>query len=207
MQKDNKEKRSVTQLGDKLAMKAATSCVKAWNFTTGKTKVELANTLLTSALAVQTLGVGLFFSENPATFIRKTAATAGFLGGLYYYIQKKNKKMVMQEQKALEISAQDISVEMTKASYKIAGPIHLFTGVFFGVRTFNENNTGLGLVFLSQILLTGPSFYIMRTDSPPPQKDILSRGLEKAKELLRTANLNPFPTTSTCLGTRNVNRT
>ena len=84
--------------------------VKAWNWTTGQTKADLANQLLTIAPVAESFGH--FGTINPGI--------AAFLtcGWLFYSHndQKKNREMESLEQEAIESSCMNYQVEKFKSN-------------------------------------------------------------------------------------------
>lgn len=161
---------------DNSIMKGVNKAVRAWNWTTGRTKADLANTIVVAGMA----------STLTAAFLDKSYLTAsavdiGF-GTLLVMINKHIEKL---EKEAVERNALDINAEKYKSFYKVFGPFN----VGITIPSLISQNPHIG--FTRKLSYLGGTFfgiqaYIMRADYLPPRKSAFAIGWEKAKEWLRT---------------------
>lgn len=164
-------------LDDKL-MQGANAALRAWNWTTGETKADLANKLL----ALGTISTTAGFLLHKYSFFQ----AASFLFPGYWYLQRRqNSRMEKLEESARENSYQNLEVEIFKKQVESLCPVSLVAPIT-GVSAFpyieNEDRLSSALRTVGLSLLSS-SFYIMRSDVLPPRKNCFSRGVDKLKEL------------------------
>jgi len=172
----NGNQRSLYQRIDDSLMRGANKAVKMWNWTTGGTKASLANTVLAAGEAICVINCFAGSSD----FNRSSTLPYIFIIPLLMMGNKNQEKI---ESKAKESNALDANAEICKIAYKKAGPTFIVLG---SIPIHNGP-------FSSTITLAGLSAYIMRADNLPKQKNAFARGWEKARELLRTPELQPAP--------------
>jgi len=169
---------SIQKLDDAL-LYGAQKAVNTWNWTTGGTKVGLANKLLSVAPIVETAGQ-FAFDE-----------ILGILTGSVYiivshYCQKFNQRQQQYEELAEKSDALDIAVETVyKPSQKrIGGHSLALAGVLTSCYALTDN---IGSVFVGGgNAIRSSSHFIMRTDSPKPRKNCVSRGVDKLSEMIES---------------------
>jgi hypothetical protein len=183
MQKNSdKNKTSLYQRIDDSLMRGANSAVKVWNWTTGCTKAEFANSVLGAGLALH-ITYGLLDHSKLPWSVFQTGLTSGLMFT--------NKMIEKDEKKAHESKALNERVEHAKDTlFKTGGQIFsLGSAITMATKPHDTSNELLGLGEVSW----GVQFYIMRADYVPPQKSALSRGFDKLREQLRTSQLVPAP--------------
>lgn len=158
--------------------------VWAWNRTTGGTKAELANTLLITSGFCQAAGIGINEGDPVGSSITMLMA-GGILTVLYRGFYSQNKTVEMLEERALRRGAMDPKAEEVKRKYGFVGLGQVVASLAFGIPQALEGKIGMDIAWGSTVLLTAPSFYVMRADYLPPRKSLMAMGIDKAKELLR----------------------
>jgi len=156
-------------------MYTANKAVHAWNWTTGKTKVELANTMSGMALALE--GVG--FSQHGW-------ATAGFVIPLLalnsFQNFSINKRIGKAEERAKEKEGLDPYAEHMKQFYKkTLGPLWLGASTF---QALPPRTPYASSFIVAGHAMRAGQFYVMRADSLPPRKNCVKRGIEWGKKKL-----------------------
>ena len=175
---------------DNFLVDRANDAVKAWNWTTGRTRADLAN--LMSGLGSSSVSAAPFVSEN-YTFTRTfmpICFSSLFLINYFInnYIDKKESKLDC---------IKDLRVEMHKKNSKKMG---LLFGILGCANTteFMSNAENKEMKFImygiGDLLISG-SHYVMRADYQKPQKDCVRRGLEKLTEIVQDwqATTEPIP--------------
>ncbi len=169
---------------DEAIMKGVNSGVRAYNWTTGRTKADLANKLLTIAPIAESTGfIGMSYN-NPFTL-----GLSIFMSGIYILLshtqQETNKKMEVAEQRALENSCLDFIVENWKNSAAFLGPMWSIVGSFIGYTEMRRSDglSSTNYLIAGGNLVRGASFYVMRADYFPPRKSAVKKGLEKLAEI------------------------
>lgn len=164
-------------------MKGVNASVRAYNWTTGKTKADLANKLLTIAPIAESTGfIGL--SYNNPFFLPISLSISGALMFISHDTQERNKETDMLEQKALENSCLDYRVELRKEADGRIGPAWAIMAGFQGAFATRLNDNFTGYLIAGGNLIRSASFYVMRADYLPPRKSAVKRGLEKLAELI-----------------------
>lgn len=184
-----KEQKNLFKKTDDAIMYAVNRCVKAWNYTTGKTKTDLANRMLCVAPILESVGATMSIS-----YFRLIIAPLVFQDS--YKSIKINKKFERLEEKSINNNCKSILVEGLKEGYKKAGAIGLFlatpTLTGFAVMSSNKRAGGPAL-FCAGCAIRSFSDYVMRAEYLPPRKSVFKRAKEKLAEKLQQTNLNPFP--------------
>ncbi len=178
---------------DDLVMKGVNEGVRTWNWTTGETKTELANKMLTvSSILFPT---GILNNLGPLG--------GGILGSVWilanHVTQKENTELEDLESKAVENNMKNAFVEDLKVHKEINGSIMLaFSPVYllhWKEQGYFMKDTVLSSYFIgSGMVLHGISEYVMRSDYFPPQKNCISRGVDKLKKFYedyKAAPANP----------------
>jgi hypothetical protein len=166
---------------DDAIMYGANKVVRAWNWTTGKTKADLAN--LTIVLA-GTLNVAGTYAVNPSD--TGLAVLICFMAGKG--TPKLHNEIENREERAFYSNCKDIYVEAWKDRTKYLGPaFSLIGGAAAGIACLDPKikyservSMDLFGIFMGSFSVAG---YIMRTDYLPPRKDAFSRGVDKLVEL------------------------
>lgn len=190
MQKQkNKDGKSVYERFDTAVMKGINVGVRAWNWTTGMTKADLANVMSTIAPVLESIG----YANSSRSFI-----AVPFTILISHTCQKINEKMEQKEAKALERGAKDMEVERDKAQAAMVGPSFLLASATWAV--YHKNN---GLIVQDTTQpdyftalgngIMGLSFYVMRADYLPPSKNCITRAWEGTREMLRCIKGIPEP--------------
>lgn len=185
------EHKNLYQRIDDSLMWGTNRVVRTWNWTTGRTKVDLANTML-FAFGALALGSALL-DKRTFLFAGYSCAIVVPVGWIV------NKDQERREEKAIEIDALDISVEEQKNKAKFLGPFLSSPSVLGLIR----GNVALKLMELSCLPL-GSQFYIMRADYLPPRKNAFARGWKKVRGLLRMHVPLPVPVPVDCRYTLRV---
>jgi len=179
------------ELLDDGLMYLANKGVQAWNWTTGKTKADLANKMLTVAPVLETLGA---LNTNP--FLISTLIPLSFYAS--HVRQKGNTQMEKIEVDALEKGAASLDVEEYKRKSKEIAPVWLANSALWQVHTsakgyiLHDRSVTDSLLSLGFAVRAG-SYYVMRTDYLPPKKNVFSRARDKLTEMLQGINWNPLP--------------
>ena len=164
---------------DDLVMKGTTKAVQTYNWTTGRTRADLAKDL-------STIGTILFSSGALMNDINKNRqpVLAAMLSGGFIFVTHLFHKFYDEldnlEQKAAHDGFKDIKVESKKQDLKYGGTIIISSVVpHFLLNRCETSIIGSGVFSL------GASCYVMRTDYLPPRKNCISRGVNKVKEAIK----------------------
>ena len=158
---------------DDAIMPGVNAGVRAWNWTTGGTKADFANTLTFFSLGGA--GTGIIFSEASVSLPN------AFFGALLYtaipaFIYDNNQREG-KELRAFYNMRKDVSVESEKGFSKTIGHVGLASSTLaipFGYSKDKLLHTIGGIALLGQSL----SFYVMAADPIFPRKNCISRGIE-----------------------------
>ena len=169
-----------------------TKGVYAYNWTTGGTKAELANTLL---------GVAPVFEAGAwlvASFLGLTASSIGLF--MSHLLQKRNTEIEIDESKALENGMKDLNVEDAKNFNCGYGYSHFLSALYIGhiaslegwqneekINIETIGYTGLSMGYLMRSL----GCFVMRTEYLPPRKHALSRAKDKLVEIVNDYTRKP----------------
>ena len=181
------------QLFDDTLMTGANYAVRSYNWTTGGTKEDLANNLVSAWVIA--LSIGEVFREGATGVI---CAPIYFAVG--HFNQKNNNSLGKKETDALRKGYLDPYTESGKTAYKITGPMCLAWGASHLVfaQSFDNENLNLKLANVLDGIgfgLCGTSMYVMRADPVKPGKSVFSRIGDRASELYegyRKPALQPF---------------
>jgi len=169
---------------DDVIMYCVNKSVKAWNWTTGQTKADLANSLLTIAPVSEVLGYSII---SPVLGV---GMSFPFLL-VSHLDQKRNKKQEILEEKALEKGLKLDSQSSHEGAHRGFGLAWAGDSVYEFYLGFNYDSgfviSGAGHVIRSS------SYYVMRADYLPPRKNVFSRTKDKLVEKLQEVNLEPAP--------------
>jgi hypothetical protein len=157
----------------------AQKVAEAWNWTTGKTKKDLANSILTITPVLK--GGAFLFDFG--------LVTGGVIIPVCIYYSLREQK-INREQEILEKKSSESGAMIDpyfERIHKFQGKIDLSLGG--GVAIINQGRTlafvGVGL------MLEGFSHYVMRGDYLPPRKNVLSRAKDKLTDMLKRPQLAP----------------
>lgn len=169
---------------DDTIMKGVNASVRAYNWTTGKTKADLANKLLTIAPIAESTGfIGL--SYNNPFFLPISLSISGAMMFISHDAQERNKETDMLEKKALEDGCLDFKVESRKeADGKIGPACAIMVGFQGAMGATRSNDNFAGYLIAGGNLVRGASYYVIRVDYLPPRKSAVKRGLEKLAEII-----------------------
>ena len=165
---------------DDSIMKCVNASVRAYNWTTGKTKADLANKLLTIAPIAESMGfIGM--SYNHLSLLPGSIFISGALVFLSHITQERNKKTDMLEQRALEDGCLDFRVESRKEADGKIGPLCAISAGFQGTFAITRQDylEFTGYLVAGGNLIRSASFYVMRADYFPPRKSAIKKGMEK----------------------------
>jgi len=166
-------------------MYCANKAVRAYNWTTGKTKADLANKLLTIAPIAESVGM-IIISPILSTFTPLT-----LLGS--HMAQKENSRLEELELDALDLHAKNSEAEKYKNYARFFGPILLATGNLLSFSSpFNKASEGF-CVFGAGIVIRGSSYYFMRADPLLPRKNVVRRAVDRLEEILEKHKTLPAP--------------
>lgn len=182
---------------DDAIMKGVNASVRAYNWTTGKTKADLANKLLTIAPIAESTGfIGM--SYNKPLLFPISIATSGLFIFLSHITRKRNEETDMLEQRALEDGCLDSEVELEKECNAKLGPFWVLMAGLQGTSAITGPNY---LEFTNYLIAGGnlirsASFYVMRADYFPPRKSAIKKGMEKLSEIIeqyKAPDFQPAP--------------
>ena len=156
---------------DDVVMYGVNKGVKAWNWTTGKTKADLANSLLTIAPIFEASGTMMV---DP---VMGGVITISALG-LSHICQIKNKQYEVLEENALKKGA----LLNPKNSYE---GLNVIGGLMFGVNSVQGISLGHDptLVIGIGTGVRSSSHYVMRADYFPPGKNVVDRVKDRLADL------------------------
>ena len=178
---------------DRGIMRGVNMGVHAWNWTTGETKSQLANKLLTLAPIAETVGFSLPRRAEDDTLSYLVSGLFWLPFGILvsHSTQRTNEKIEMCEEKAADSCLKDIYAEGMKELYKFLGALwgsDSFFQASLGTRADYHSHSNLIAVGAA---MRGASFYIMRADYLPPKKNCLRRGADKLKEIVESYKPQP----------------
>ncbi len=173
---------------DGVIMKGADATLHAYNWTTGGTKTELANGLLTLAPILETTGFAI--GPFPLTAIPIGVALL-FTSRLY---QKINTVVEKKEIAALKRQALDLFVEhnknITQPQVGYAGGICASGQMLVSTQ---HSTPEVNYLVASGNVLRSTSHFVMRCDYLPPRKNCIKRGIEKLDDLVEKYVPKPQP--------------
>mgnify|MGYP001558693843 FL=1 len=175
---------------DDAVMGGVNAGVRAYNWTTGGTKKDLANNLLTMA-PISTVGGYLpLIADYPAAGLAILPFT-GLLFALTHVRQLQNNISSQREESAREKNSLDMSVEKNKTSRKILGYMlaGLSTYQMQGILTVPEPYCFANVGLMGDCLLRAGSEFTMCADYIPPRKNCVKRGWEELEK--RIAEYRP----------------
>jgi hypothetical protein len=176
---------------DDAIMRGVNKTVRAWNWTTGKTKADLANTLLICGAAVNTYILNFGLDTKPEFL--NVSLTAGIFGTTIYPMINQNNRIQRQEIDAIKNNTLDGKVEEYKKSMQIWCPLLFSGGNTIAIKFAASGETMDGKVLGVIVNSIVTSQYVMRADYLPPRKNIFARGLNHLKEYLRRTQSIPIP--------------
>jgi len=167
-------------------MYLANKAVKGYNWTTGRTKADLANECITCAAILFPTGSFMFSNLFGGIISAPIILSA-------HYEQLDNKKIEALENIANERRCLDPKVESYKQRCSFWGPTQLF---FSGtVVPTNVNSLILNIALFN----SAASNYVMRADNLPPRKNCFARGWDELKKHLAERKLQPAYVTNSRL--------
>lgn len=212
MEKGSKNKKTEEsyQKVDRALVYGANKAVRAWNWTTGGTRANLANNLLTVVPVVETAGCligAAYLPDKTVSAIVTMQIPFGAAGIIKatHETQKDNEQEDRMEAEALESRAKDPYVEIGKESHKknsyIYGGVSA-SSVGFGCAVFNApvppvahelySSFALGaLGFSAGFGLRAVAECVMRADLVKPRKDCVRRGIDKLSEIVNNYSRKP----------------
>ena len=161
--------------------------VRAWNWTTGKTKADLVCLMQGVAPILESTGIALI---NPLNAL--IVATLGIY--MSRIDQKKFKEQEKLEQKAAEKQAIPLELISHEMDNKCWGGVWSITsGAAYGLGIYSEQTLEAGIMAAGH-LTRAASFYVIRADTPSRHKK--SQLVKKMKEgwtKLKNTSLVPSP--------------
>jgi len=161
---------------DQFLVDRANEAVKAWNWTTGRTRAELAD-------VVNVVG-GTFISYSSKSPLI-TSVLIPAIGIPLFLVHKDNKRIDRQDEEAKNKQALSYESERAKKIMKITSPLQAGCGlVIYSSENARptENNLFDGNLFGFGSIIISLSGYIMRAGYQAPRKDCVRRGIEKIKQ-------------------------
>lgn len=180
---------------DAKLLAGAEKAVQAWNWTTGRTRTDLANALLRIAPICE-IG-GLVFSTNKnLNFYESVYLVAGglMMGAVSFAKIDHNRGLEKREEDALRQGCLDPLAEECRESGKSESATYGILGTMVCTATLvPQASTATNLVGAG-FFMRAASAYIMRVSNLPPRKDCLSRGIDHLKQGLESlAEEQPQP--------------
>ena len=176
---------------DAALMKGVNAGVRAYNWTTGETKFELAKNLSITAPVLESIG---FFNY---ALILGAICTSIYLA-MSHSDQRLFEDIDKAERNASEMNALSVIAEQRKNIIcRVNGTWWPLIGsylYFTSSRTngyFIQDRTETDMAILIGNFIRGGSHFIMRADYLPPRKNCVQRGLEKLAELQEAAITKP----------------
>ena len=167
---------------DSTLMRGVNAGVRAWNWTTGKTRAELANNLELGGAVFWSIGV--FGMNKVAGAIGVPLAALGTYGAAIL-----NNKQDKVEAEALEKKALDPFAERRKAKHSFWGPAY---ATFSGLSATTKASSGYdGTTFAIAYGCFAASSYVMRAENLPPRKSVIARAADSLKEMMQQPVLQP----------------
>ena len=176
---------------DSFLVDRAEDIVKIWNWTTGKTRADLANLLS-----------GIHLATYPLEgYLRGDYGSAGFMGAYatillsLFYLANKDKDR--REAAATEREVMDLNIEKTNKNLKLVGGVG--SGIFAGRVALLPANAQYADAFerfwnpVQTTTFAGfvGSFYIMRTPYVKPGKHCLAKAKDKLEEIIARSQVKP----------------
>ena len=168
---------------DDAFMYGVNKTVKVYNWTTGRTKLDLSNKILIAGTIMAATECLLPDSPIPSFF-------APFWVLLGHSYSKRHNEINRKEIDALEKEAKDLSVERQKDIMGVAGHSIGAIGTCGALSLSSENLINLdalGMAFF------GLSEHFMRADYLPPQKNVVSRAYDSLKKKISEIDFTPVP--------------
>ena len=173
------------QYVDDTIMYGVNKGVHAWNWTTGRTKADLANEMLTVASVSESLGAIFMGRIAPIAFIMVAPSMLFFS----HFAQKINTKQEKLEEEALENEALSLDAKLNNNSHKANAYLWLSGSTFQYAPKETDYNANLGLG--TGHALRSLSHFVMRADYLPPRKSCVRRGLESLAKMYKESKLKP----------------
>lgn len=182
-------------------MKGVNAGVQAWNWTTGKTKGDLAFLLEISGNALFSFSLSLRFGYDKA-IVSIPFAIAGCV--ISWYSNQDDDK---REERALRRGCLDSIIQDRKDTiYKLGSPASAVIGTGLIVGSYYKNIEESSIPFGSGFFMWGMGLYVRRADYLPPRKNVLSRTVDKVKEWAKEFGSEPVtsPAPDYSYSTRNL---
>ena len=163
-------------------MYLANNAVHAWNWTTGKGKASLANKLYCAG------AVGIPVGEIVAGNTILGSVLIPLWSLIFLSARDGFNESEKRETKALEAGCLDALVESRKERYKESAAVYLGIGtaaetVFILTCPYLDTVDNIGCQMTAGSFFSlSASYYVMRTDSLPPRKNCVKRGIDWAKK-------------------------
>lgn len=181
---------------DSLIVNGVNAGVKAWNWTTGRGKADLANTLLVAA------NIGIFAGH----FVREEYGEGAWMASMIAPVSAlniyTNKKVEKEENHAITRESLSFSAEWFKYNSKVGGYIMTLANLgFLAFDYLAPPNEKIRCDKLGHIisdiswLMFGGSMIVMSAENLPPRKNCLSRAKDCVVEYTKKLgeSLQPAP--------------
>jgi len=166
---------------DSTIMRGASVAVMAWNWTTGRTKAALANTLIVVGNSSWVVGaIEVAHRQNGYLAVALTPPLV-FISAV---VMKKNVDTENLERIAIKKQAKDIKAERNREQSRFLGPYEVIASPI--IWSLYNNAFSAGFTFF-----LGANNYIMRVDPPMPRRNALARGMDRLKGVIRDRQLDP----------------
>ena len=193
---NNQESRSLYDRFDDTVMKGVNAYVRAYNWTTGKTKYDLANSMLIGGSIISSTGMLIGASMIPRYNLLFAPFCVFPLIGSHIG-QKKNYAQKKLEEDAQEKHCKSLEVEKMNESRRKSSLSNLgWASMEFSLGSIPPFYLSSSLFlssFGTHFLFSGVSDYVMRAENLPPKKSVFSRAWEKGKNLVGKLNESPEP--------------
>ena len=168
-------------------MEAVNVGVRTWNWTTGRTKKDLANGLLTVAPILEISGVSLI---HP-------------LASIPYLMFLVNSHQSQQDNERLEkkeINALNSGCLLNESEYLNKKRSGILYGGLSAIWFAPGGTTELGIIEGTGFGLRSLSHYVMRAEYLPPRKNVLSRAKDKLSEIVKEFKMPELPIPKPAIG-------
>ncbi len=172
---------------DNWVMKGVNKSVRGWNWLTGRTKADLANTLHAMATVPE---IGGALMEQPLNTLLFQLFVSAWVTT---YACKTNRDFKKQE-KYFEGEVKHLGVEMKKEMYKTGGKCFLIAAVCGGSQITKVGYPYVGAGLFLGYTIRSAAYYVMCADNLPPRKSVISRAKDALLEKLNEVNMpQPAP--------------
>lgn len=176
---------------DNAIVYGANKSAEVWNWTTGRTRRELANLLLNISPLLEVAGIGMVRSDSSSADLFAIFTIAAFGMANSHYIQKKHSDMEKMEKRMSE-GAIPASLVTQRSAAKARGYWYLSWGPVFPLVGLSLDQTLAMSTLDGGIALRAGSDFIMASgDYLPPRKNCLQRGMDYFAKKVASGSKEP----------------